>query len=172
MTEPPILPNDSQYSRPISAPNDLENPYAPTATAPTVGTKLSLDLPLVYWIVLLVALAGFAMLSYVAPGLGVPAVVALVSAAIRVPLLQRRLPTMSTVDRPNPLVMLLTSWGFSLLIGAASLIAFCVICVPAGILAFSIDGAGIAVPIVFGLSGLIALIVYVWLFWLSLNMHV
>ncbi|MCA9179809.1 MAG: hypothetical protein KDA51_00110, partial [Planctomycetales bacterium] len=114
MTEPPILPDDSQLRPATSVANEFENPYAPTATAATAKTAQSLDLPPAYWVALLVAFGGFALLSYVAPGLGVPAVFALVSAAIRVPLLQRRLPTMSTVDRPNPLVMLLTSWGFSL----------------------------------------------------------
>ena len=153
-------------------PNDLENPYAPTASATTAQTAYSMDLPLAYWVALLVAFGSFTLLSFVAPGLGVPAVFALISAAIRVPLLQRRLPTMSTVDRPNPLVMLLTSWGFSLVIGAASLVAFCVVCVPMGFFAIAVDGEGYAIPIVFGLCVLIALFVYVLLFRMSLRMHV
>lgn len=172
MNEPPILPDDSQYNQPTSAPNEFENPYAPTTAAPTAQTAQSLDLPPTYWVVLIAAFGGFAILSYVATGLGVPAIFALISAAIRVPLLQRRLPTMSTIDRPNPLVMLLTSWGFSLVIGAASLVAFCVICVPMGFLALAADGKGNAIPIVIGLSGFITLFVYVLLFRMSLKMHI
>ena len=174
MHEPPILPEDLRgefnSDDPAPVPEKLENPYAPTAQGPTLDVSQALYLPMAYWVLLLLALVGLTLLSFPAPGLGIPALLALVSAAVRVPLLQRRLANIPTSQPANPIGMLLTSWIFSLLIGAASLVAFCVICLPAGFLAMSVNGQGLGISTVFAISGLCALGVYVFLFRLSLKM--
>lgn len=175
MHEPPILPEDSRgelsSDDPALGPEKLENPYAPTAEGPALEVSQALYLPMAYWTLLLLAFIGLTSLSFPAPGLGIPALLALVSAAVRVPLLQRRLASIPASQPAHPIGMLLTSWVFSLLIGAASLVAFCVICVPAGFLALSVNGQGFGISMVAGISGLCALGVYVFLFRLSLKMQ-
>ncbi len=170
MKDPPILPDGSQDDQPAVPPNRMQNPYAPTVAQPTAKAAQSVDLPPAYWAVLLVAFGGFALLSYLAVGLGVPALFALLSAAIRVPLLQLRSPTTSIADRPSPLIMLLTSWGLSLIGGVASVIAFCATCLPLGFLAAVADQR-LGMLLVIGLSVLVAGVIYILLFRLSLRLH-
>lgn len=116
------------------------------------------------------------------PFTGIPGIIALVSAAIRVPLLQRRHAELPAVPRPQPLWLLLSSWFFCMAFGAASCIAFCAVCIPGGFLVLTVAGNGLPTngpfgigifgTIVLGLSGLTALASYIFLIRLSLSMRI
>lgn len=180
MSEPPIFPPDgsSDERSPIGNATDepLVNPYAPTTTdpAPAAFNRGETFLPMQYWASVGMCLLIFGVLAFLAPGLGVPALLALIAAAVRVPLLQRRLSrTRQLSSLPQPLLLLLTSWGLMLAAGFASIIAFCMICIPSGIAVFSIDSrADAMIGVVFGVSGLVGLAAFVFLFRLSLRMSV
>lgn len=106
------------------------------------------------------------------PGLGVPALLAFVSAMVRVPLMRAQARTGIKTPLPSPLLLLLISWIFSLIFGFAAVCAFCIVCLPLGVMTLGIgwDSDRITMPLVFGLSGLIGLLCYGFLFRLSLRM--
>lgn len=168
MSEPPILPPDE--SAPYTA---AGNPYSPSHIEPASKTTVELGkLPITYWAVLAFLFPIAAALCAYAPGIGIPTAVALVSAAIRVPLMRARPRTQSTTGLPQPLILLLTSSVFCLMFEIAATSVFCIVCFPLGLMTFSMIGSGNDSPIfvVFGLSGLIALLAYLFLFRLSLRM--
>lgn len=170
MPEPPILPPHA--SAPYSAAN---NPYSPSHIEPTNSTTGELGkLPLAYWAVLVFLFPIVAALCTYAPGIGIPIAIALVSAVIRVPLIRARARTQSVARLPQPLILLLTSSVFCLLFEIASVCAFCIVCFPLSLMTFSMIGSGNDSPIfvVFGLSGLIALAAYLFLFRLSLRLSI
>lgn len=174
MNEPPILPSDvpADDSTPSRLPVAEEsNPYAPAhiereESIPHQVTRL----PGIYWATLAAVFPLTALACYVVPGVGIPAAIALVSAVIRVPLMRAR-PRAATMRAiPQPLVLLLTSWIFCLIFGFAAVCSFCIICFPLGLMSFGLGGQGAAIPMVFGVSGIIGLLVYLYLFRLSLRM--
>lgn len=197
MDEPPKLPNDKRVDQSGSS-GDAEatgeeavsehpsasdpvwsseplNPYAPSADIPAATANTSrIHLPVEYWMLALGALVAFVALLFFVPGLGVIGLFGLLAASIRVPLLQRRL-SMANPDKalPNPSLLLFVSWIFMLVAGMAAMIAFMIVCIPAGIAVFSVaNQEGFAITVVFGVSGLIGLGAFILLFWLSLRLPV
>lgn len=68
------------------------------------------------------------------------------------------------------MLLIATSWALMLAIGVASIVAFVVICVPAGALTLSVSSEeSVGFFIVLGISGLIGLAVFVLLFFLTLR---
>lgn len=169
MDEPPI------QHPPVET--DGENPFAPSSFADeSVQSQGSgINLPVVYWLVLIAAMVIFIAVTVASDGLALPAVVALVAAAVRVPVMQMRLSRRNPTHRPlSPIVMLLVSWCFMLVALFAALIAFMVICVPSAI--FSYSGSSStgdnAIAFVFGVSGMVSLGCFVFLFYLSTKLPV
>ncbi len=155
-SSPPILPTESQ-----------PNPFAP----PSGGLQTqsaARGFSTRYWICLACILPILGLLCFAAPGLGIPAMCAMVAAAIRVPLMTHWVE--SSVSPPQAALLLLSSWFISLFIGAASFVAFCTICIPSGFLLFSLDSQGGFAPLLFGGSGIVALLVFVYLFRWSLQL--
>ncbi len=165
MTEPPIQPAGELSP-------ELNNPYTPGRIDPVQLEGAALEkLPVKYWTVLAVAFPTILAVCYFVPGIGIPALIALVSAIIRVPLMRGRPRTLNAPVLPRPLSLLFSSWIFCLLFQIAATAVFCVICMPLGFLAVSInEGVGMSLPIVFGLSGVIAIVAYAFLVRLSLKM--
>ncbi len=179
MDEPPIVPPKQEAAPPgeraesnaVSTQND-DNPFAPVRNVPPDQTgRLTVVLPVPYWVVLVAAFVAFGTLTFFRVELGVPALLALVATAIRVPLLLRRLAVArSAAELPNPMLLIATSWALMLAIGVASIVAFVVICVPAGALTLSVSSEeSVGFFIVLGISGLIGLAVFVLLFFLTLR---
>jgi hypothetical protein len=177
MNEPPILPPGDERHAPSASDDDV-NPFAPSAVAAEevdIAVAGTIHLPAEFWAVLAVAFIAFTGLTFVGSfGLGIPALLALSAAAVRVPLLQRRL-TRGRVSGhiPSPIMLLLTSWAIMLATGFASCIAFCAICLPSGYVAIAIDSTeSFLVPMVFGFSGLAGLAAFIFLFYWSLRLPV
>jgi len=168
MDEPPIVEQSAaQPSGPV-------NPFEATVTPSLPSEKGGVNLPAVFWIVVIGAgIVLGAMCPYL-PGIGVPGLAALVPAVIRVPLVQRRL-SISRPERilPSPVVMLFASWVFTLIMGFAALISFFAICLPAGIFMFAGgEEELIWVYAVFTISGLIGFAVFLFLFFVSLRLPI
>ncbi len=123
-----------------------------------------------YWGVLAFLIPIVVAFCIYLPGIGVPTAIALVSAVIRVPLMRAKPRINPEMVLPQPLMLLLISWIFCLLFEIAATSVFCVVCFPLGLMAFSFQGEDAAIIFVFGLSGLIALAAYIFLFRLSLRM--
>ena len=178
MSEPPILPPADDEAGTHQDSQGQVNPFAPTAIGAEglqAGATGTIDLPAPFWAVLGLAFLGFVGLTFLgAAGLGIPALLALSAAAVRVPLLQRRLTRNRAAIRvPSPLMLLLTSWAIMLGIGFASCIAFCAICLPSGYVAFSMQSnEDLLIPFVFGFSGLAGLAAFATLFYWSLKLPV
>lgn len=158
----------------LPASSEPVNPFAATVVQPYSDEAYGGSIPARYWVVLIAAFVLFGGGSYFLPGLGIPSFVALIAAAIRVPLLQRRLHARKPGrQQPPALSLLLTSWIFMLMTGFASLIAFAIVCLPAGLLMFSASGEDEAMIIlVFSICGLIGFAVFVFLFYASLRLPV
>ncbi len=174
MAEPPILPGASpnfEGPHPTDAP-DSENPYASVDIGTLHHNEARVELPIVYWCVLLCLIVLFTLAAFASSGVALPGIVALVAASIRVPLLQLRLSRRAPdVKLPKPLLLLLTSWVFMLVAGFAACAAFVAICIPSGLIVFnSSGGEETAVTFVLGISGLAALAAYILLFVLSLRL--
>ncbi len=183
MNEPPILPGNGDRLPEGNLGSDhttQPNPFGPTLVEPLESSIPStIDLPAKYWVALAIAFLVFLGLCFIVPGFGVPGVLALIAAAIRVPLVQRRQAiNLAHLPSPQPLALLLTSWIFSLVFGVTSCIAFCIICIPSGFLVLAVspnsfqgggNGGENLIPIVLGISGFIALACYVMLFIWSLK---
>lgn len=186
MDEPPIVrkPNSEgqDTQRPASgaaasgqsASSEPVNPFAATVVELGNDEAYGGSIPARYWVVLIAAFVFFGGASYFLPGIGIPSVVALIAAAIRVPLLQRRLHARKPGrQQPPALSLLLTSWIFMLMTGFASLIAFAIVCLPAGFLVFSTSGEdGAMIILLFSICGLIGFAVFVFLFYASLRLPV
>ncbi len=187
MNEPPILPPDKgpgHSFQPVDEPTQLENPYAPAGSdpRPIQSTPTTPPLSSAYWMAVLGALVLMVAASVWFPFAGIPGIIGLVSAAIRVPLIQRRQAELQAEPLPQPLWLLLTSWFLCMVFGAASCIAFCAVCIPGGFLVLGVSGNGLPSggpfgvgtfgTFVLGLSGLIALACYIFLIRLSLNIRV
>lgn len=168
MDEPPIVdPRENEPTGPI-------NPFEATVVDSQASENGSTNLSSAFWVMVLGAGIGFGALCPILPGIGVPGLAALVAAVIRVPLVQRRL----SASRPNqiqpsPVGMLMASWVFALIMGFAALIAFCIVCLPAGLFMFSAGGEGeYAGYALFGISGLIGFAVFLFLFYVSLRLPI
>lgn len=175
MTDPPRVPGP-KTDRSDDA---LEHGINPYATAEPVEreapARARVELPAVYWIAIVAALAIFVLACFVWDGLPLPAVLALLAAAVRVPLLQLRLTrTRPLKELPSPLLLLLTSWSFMLVSIFAAAIAFVAICLPAGIITWNMAGSGGdgSVGIILVLSGGVGLAAFVALFFYSLRLPV
>ncbi len=160
---------------PPNSPN-AANPFAPVQEVvnpdQTQGPGY-VDLPTEFW---LVAIGSFVLglfLLAVLPGLGVILLFGVIFGTIRVPFVQRQL-SQTYPDRPlpNAIACLATSSLFSVFIGAAATFAFVLICLPGGLGLYAVVGdqgtVGEAVfPLLIGVSGLIALFVFFFLYRLS-----
>lgn len=152
-----------------------QNPYAPTqshASFSETTPRTSLSAP--FWL----ALAGLSLVCLVSavaiPGIGIVLLLAIVPAAIRVPLVQRRITSRGeAVPVPNGARLLATSWGLMLAFSFTSLVAFFMSCFPAGYLLnnVSILRVNVTFSMICAVSGLFALAVFVVQFVLSLRMH-
>lgn len=189
MDERPIFPEESSASVPAEKSEagagaaDPINPFAPVPQTAGLGSETEIsrgsprvELPPEYWGVVGLAFAFSIVLITIMPGLGVPAMFALIMGTIRVPFIQRRL-TRADSERvlPRPLVLLVTSCVFMLMAGFASFFAFCLVCVPAGMLTLTGASGGneeVAIGFVFGASGLIGLSVFLMLFLYSLRLPI
>lgn len=168
MSEPPILPPDAQTRFSTG-----DNPYSPSHIEPLGNTSGEQGpLTIAYWGALAFLIPIATALCIYAPGIGIPTAIALVSAAIRVPLMRARPRAPTTASLPQPLILLLTSSLFCLIFQIAATSVFCIVCFPLGLMTLSLMASGNDTPIffVFGLSGLIALAAYLFLFRLSLRM--
>lgn len=165
MAEPPILPNSNE---PSSA-----NPYAPTYVDTPVPRIAKNQLDSTFWIALAFLLVATILLSVVVFPLSLIGMFASIAAAIRVPLLQRRhaqevggfentLPSL-----PTPLALLFTSLALNIVFIIVSFIAFAAVCVP-GTIAF---GFGEASYTVLGVSAVIGLACFGWMFYFSLRLR-
>lgn len=169
MEDPPIQPP------PIVPPDDGSNPFAPTQSYQLPPGRGSVHLPPAYWIMALVAMVVFIVVSFLFSGVGVPPIIALVLALIRVPLVQKRLSRIAPEkSQVAPIWMLLVSWCFMLLCLFGALLAFVVVCLPTSIFAFATGpGSGDETFIlVIGLSSFVALAAYGFLFYLSLKLPI
>lgn len=180
MDTPPIVsprePPDEDPRQNGGQPAEGElNPFAPSSVDEELNARVGrVSLPPNYWAVLAVALLLFVAFTYFQPLLGVPAIAALIAAAIRVPLLQRRRwsPGGSSV-LASPIPLLATSWVFSLMMGFASMIAFCIVCIPTGMVVFSVgNDSSTSMTVVFGVSAAVGLFAFIGMFVLSLRMPV
>lgn len=166
MDEPPI-----QHS------NEEDNPFAPSSFVDegTPSPNCGIYLPASFWAAFVIALVVFVGATYFFYGLGIPAIVAIIAAAIRVPIMQNQFAKSQVPRRPlAPVVMLLISWCFMLLACFAALFAFVVVCVPVSIFSYSgSNGSGDSVIFtVFGASGLVASGCFLFLFYLSTKLPV
>ena len=157
------------------------NPFAPVAaqsgefTKQAVGPRLSTE----FWLVLVVLLVASGVLIFASPFWGVALLVSSVMSGIRVPLLLRRFARMDlgvgSAQPVNCVLLLFTSMLLNLAMGGASLVTFVVICLPAGFISFSLfetkTSEASLLSAVFGGSALIALVVYFFLFRLSLRLN-
>ena len=164
LSEPPILPNSNQPSS--------ENPFAPSFVGTEVDRspgKSHLDSS--YWIAFAALLVSSIVISLIGFPLGWAGVIASVSAAVRVPLLQRRHSMDVTefasarADLPSPLALLFTSLALNIVFFVVSFIAFAAVCIP-GTMAF-----GFASYSVVSISGIIGLICFCMMFIFSLRLR-
>lgn len=118
-------------------------------------------------------MVAFIVISFLFVGMGIPPIIALVFALVRVPLLQKTLSRIAPEKRQvAPIWMLLVSWCFMLIALFGSLLAFVVVCLPTSILTFSVSTGDESFIIVVGLSSFVALAAYGFLFYLSLKLPV
>lgn len=156
------------------------NPYAPSQQPPMGQQPFESDvasrrLGTAYWFTFACLLVGLAVLTPWLPGLTIPAMIALILAAIRVPIIQKRVLLREPHKRlPYSLVMLLTSAGIVLMIEAAAAATFMAICIPGGFLLFTVAGAGgnegLIIASLFGGSILAAMVVFFFIYNLSLKL--
>ena len=168
MDEPPVVdPNENRPDQPI-------NPFEATVVESASDARGTANLPANFWAAVIIAAILFGGLCPFVPGIGVPGLIALIPAVIRVPLVQKRLSIRKPEHvQPSPLIMLLASWVFTLIMGFAAFIAFCIVCFPAGLLLFSAgQEEAMLVYGVFTLCGLIGLAVFLFLFTVSLRLPV
>ena len=182
--EPPRL-QSNQYAAPSGGPSDAAvagmpneasvNPFAPVSAGSagsSVVARTNLDSS--FWVVFFLAVLLFGGLTVVLPFIGGVGLAALVAAVVRVPLLQtHKARVRPGVELAGPVALLATSWVFMLACGFAACVAFCVVCFPSTVLALNIDqGESVLWPIVFGVSGLVGLVAFGFLFRLSLRLPV
>ncbi len=167
MDEPPIL---SQPNDPRDDGGEV-NPFAASAVVEYQRPPGATTLTAAYWALLIVVLLLF-IAGTVMFGLPLPGLVATVAAAVRVPLLQKRQAREFPERVPaNPFLLLLTSWVFMLVAGFASGIAFVVVCLPTSMVVLSAGSPeDVAFAFVLGLSGIVWLLTYLFLFRLSLRL--
>lgn len=167
MEDPPIQQPPRVHS------GDGPNPFAPTQSAELPSPRGRVNLPPAYWVVAGIAMVAFIVISFLFVGMGIPPIIALVFALVRVPLLQKRLSRIAPEKRQvAPIWMLLVSWCFMLIALFGSLLAFVVVCLPTSILTFSVSTGDESFIIVVGLSSFVALAAYGFLFYLSLKLPV
>lgn len=172
MHEPPILPSEPNDSD-SSTTEQIDNPFAPSAqfTETIQQGSPRVDLPPVFWIVLVLAALFFAFVTYTSQGFTLPGLVAILAASVRVPLVQRRQTrTRAGVQLPHSLLMLLASWAICFMGILASGIAFVAICIPTSILLMSGSGSDQGMMVAIGLSGFLAIAAFLLLFIVSLRL--
>lgn len=174
MSEPPIVNPRSGSSPEEGGAANEANPFAPsTSLESSISETGRINLPLYYWVTLVMSLVVLILLAYWSEGMLLPGIVAIVAAAVRVPLLQRRQSVRwPQRSQPNPVVFLLSSWAFMLLNCFASSIAFLAICFPLGLFLFSTQADDSAAVILIGLSSLAGLSAFVLIFIISLRLPV
>jgi hypothetical protein len=164
MAEPPILPNPDYQSEPQTE----INPFAPTS----IGLELDgavgrTELSNFYWIALTVMLFVSVAMTLFGLPIGWGGIVISVTAAIRVPLLQRRHARFHHASElPNSFALFFTSLALMVAFVIVSFIAFAAVCIP-GSIAFTMGDLGSAI---FSLSILASLICFCTLFYLSLRL--
>ena len=174
MDDPPIVPNGMGSSSPRNSTEREaeENPYAPSASLEVAESTTVSHLPLSpgYWITVVLVLVLFVVIAFLSSGMSLPFIVAMVFAAIRVPLLRRKLKQREpTRTLPNEYGSLGISFLFVLFSGFASFVSFAVVCVP-GTLIFAATGLDeMSFLIGIALGSLAALFVFGILFFLSLK---
>ncbi len=149
------------------------NPFAPVLTSrPLPLATGRTDLRREFWIAVGLATLLFGLLVVIQPFFGIVSLLALVVAVIRVPIFQRHKTRLNPeVQLPNAVALLVTSWIFMLMCGFASLVAFCCVCIPAGLFTFnSYNESNFLITFVFGGSGLVGLTAFIYLFRLSLRL--
>ncbi|MCA9130454.1 MAG: hypothetical protein KDB22_25370 [Planctomycetales bacterium] len=172
MDDPPIVsPSPNQPPER----SEETNPYEPvkTVAADDSGKRLPgrTQLGGWYWGGVAVGLVLALLMMASQPGVGMVALIGLASSACRVPIVQRRLMSDNPArELPNSLLMLLVSGLLTCVFATASLIAFGVVCVPLAFLAFSTNESNAMIALVFGASGLVALGVFGFLYYLSLRL--
>ncbi len=180
MAEPPILPEEHQpapFSGPPIEGELLVNPYAiPASEAAAtqfagIESVARTELTLAFWLTLIAIMISFCVLivaGYPPAWLG-PLV--LLPAAIRVPLVQRKLSRLNPRRTlPNPVAMLFTSLVFVAVFGAACSVAFVAICIPTTIVFSDLNSQ--AIYITTTISALAALAMFVLLYIGSLRFPV
>jgi hypothetical protein len=176
MAEPPILPNDDRAhdgSDPVTTEHaEANNPFAPSTHIPAPVDVARTDLTVSYWITVV-------SISILAGGLGVSGypiawsgLLVLLAAAIRVPLIQRR-QSIANPQRnlPNAAGMLVASLAFVIVFLLTACIAFVVICVPVTIVAGEFND-DTSIYLVSGLSGVAALVLFGFLYVVSLRLPI
>jgi hypothetical protein len=167
MAEPPKVPNADWPHRPG---DDASNPFAPSAViidANRLAGRTDLSPAYTASLVILFGLLVAATIS------GLPLVwvgaATLVAAAIRVPLLQRRLSRFDPTRRlPSALTLLMSSWLFMFIFTIVSCIAFAAICIPSSLFALGTNGADES--LVWGVSILAGCFCFSVLFFASLRL--
>ncbi len=161
MDEPPVVSNLGDEA-------EAENPFRPTEIT-TIAPVVNALTP-AYWVTVAVAFLVFGLLCYFAPGLGVPGIVAMVAAVIRVPIIRSRRLALNT-SPANPISSLVVSWLLVVALGIASTVVFVIACIPIGFAGLALsNGSDSGLAMVFGLSALIAFAVFVFLYVMTLKM--
>jgi hypothetical protein len=157
------------------------NPFEPaplewTSDREGLGTPESKQELHRFWALSLTCLGAAVGLTLFAPQLGLPFIAVTVAAPIRVVLFRRtRRCDDSHEEIPSSLKLLGSSLLLVFAMGFATCIAFVMVCLPTGFITFSLLGQNVyegwLVGMVFGVSALLAFIVFLWLFRLSLHLR-
>lgn len=169
MDEPPIVNKSSDP--------DLENPYAPAYESEIVeqGEVAVSPLSARYWMAVVASILVLIGLAFFIPGFAVPGAVAIIGGAVRVPLMRRRLARrVPAQPLPNEYALIATSSVFSLIMGMVALFTFAVICIPSGAFFLSSNMSGNDLPFIIAvsISAVLGLMMYAFLFFLSLKLPV
>ncbi|MFK7736030.1 MAG: hypothetical protein AB8B50_08390 [Pirellulaceae bacterium] len=129
-----------------------------------------------FWGLSVACLGAAIGLSVVAPQFGLPCVAITTAAPIRVIAFRRvRRRELGDDELPSSLQLLGSSLLLVFAMGFATCIAFVMVCLPTGFVTFSLLGQSVyedwLVVMVFGVSALLAFVVFLWLFRLSLRLR-
>ncbi|MDX1926445.1 MAG: hypothetical protein SFV81_08005 [Pirellulaceae bacterium] len=163
MSEPPILPAPDE---PTS-----ENPFAPSYAGTFAGGAPRVHLDAAYWIAFSVLLLGCVAMLLSSVPMSWVATFVCIAGAIRVPLLQRKhyreVAGVIQAGLPTPVALFFSSLALSFAFVLVSFIAFMAVCIP-GTIAF---GFGDLDQTVFWVSGLLGLLCFCGIFFLSLRLR-
>lgn len=156
--------------------SDAVNPYAPSQCGDSsLRIAPSVKLSFGFWGLLAALGLGCLVLAVAIPGVGIVLLLTFVPAAVRVPLVLRRVEARNLETRiPEAKKLLISSWGLMIAFIIASSVAFIGTCISIGMVVIEVFQTGdwvVNSPILLGFSGLIASAVFLGLFILSLRIH-